>query len=247
VIPIRPDEPAAVLVSLDSKLFTREWVRSALALLLAEHGSLMFLLADDLLRYTRTGRSFNGDSCLDFSQVSSKAEHRYEEVRRFLASEIRRLDPAAQERVRVSRWRDFTDSRYVGVLRSLHIAYACVGPWRECVEGVARGHLERSTLNMASKGLLDCSSRLILDEVAMCLRVTELDVYHCEYYPGVQIAALEALYSDRFVSHGLSVESLIEKGRSRKFESLTIESISSRFTEGRPLGTPLASVMENLP
>jgi hypothetical protein len=244
VIPIHPDRPAAVLVSLDSKLFSREWVRSSLALILAEHGSLMFLLADDLLRYTRTGRYLNGDTYLDFSQVSRKAEHRHGEIRRFLASEIRRLDPTTQERVRVRRWRDFADARFVDVLRSLHIAYACVDPWRECVEGVARGHLERADLDMVSESLLDCSSRLILDEVAMCLRVTELDVYHCEYYPGVQIAALEALYSDRFVSYGLSVESLIEKDRSRSFESLTIESIYSRSTG--ELGEPQALAMRNL-
>jgi len=217
--------PAAVLVSLDSKQFPREWVRSALAFILARHDSLMFLLADDLLAYTRS--TVDGGTQLSFSHAAAKAGRRHEEVRRFLQSEIRRLDPAAQERVTIRRWRDFSDSQFVSLLRSLHIAFACTAPWRVCVEGVAREHLRKAGMDSGLRGMLYASSRLILDEVAMCLRVTELDSYHHEYYPSLQIEALASLYSDRFAADGLSVESLIGKERARDFKPLMFEPVYS--------------------
>ena len=104
-----PGPKAFIGVSLDSKAFTRPWVRLALAQLVANYSSVLVLLADELLLYTRTARSNQGDVVLDYHNAGDFMHRRSREMARFMESEVLRLPPVMRERVSIKTWSDFSD------------------------------------------------------------------------------------------------------------------------------------------
>ncbi len=99
--------------------------------------------------------------------------------------------------------------KYIQLLRNLQIAYTTMPLFRECIDSTALKHLNSSKYKQDLPNSFQLNTAFLLDEIAMCLRITELDEYHYEYYPSSQIDALEKLYSNEFDQQGLSVETLI--------------------------------------
>lgn len=212
---------AFIGVSLDTKLFSRAWVRSALDFVLGRHHSLLFLLADDLLRYTRTAQTISGKTIFNISQTSHLVDSRRLEFEKFLTSEVKRLDKQSQTRILIKPWHSFTDNSYVQILRHLQIAYSTLLPFQQVVNDVALKHMEKAFANLHFPNSLQTGIAFLLDEVAMCLRITELDQFSYEYYPTNQTDILTQLYSNKFTQQGLTVESLTGKPkRNRKFQVL---------------------------
>lgn len=219
---------AFIGVSLDSQLFSRTWVRYALKFVFQKHHSLLFLLADDLLRYTRTAQVISGKAILKIPETSQLVNRKRIEVQRFLHSEVKRLDSNSQAQILIKSWNSFADSSYVQILRHLQIAYATIVPFQQCVNDVALDHINKTFAKFRFPNPLQTSVAFLLDEVAMCLKITEMDEFSFEYYPTQQIDILTQLYSDKFTFYGLSVESLTGKNkRSRRFQILDEESIDS--------------------
>lgn len=212
---------AFIGVSLDTKLFSRAWVRYAMNFILHKHHSLLFLLADDLLRYTRTVQVVSGKTILNIPEISDVVNSRRLEFEKFLTSEIKRLNNNFQSRILIKPWHSFTDNSYVQILRYLHIAYATLIPFQQCVNDVAVEHINKSFGKLQFPDPLQTSVAFLLDEVAMCLRITELDQFPYEYYPENQTDILTQLYENRFFLNGLSAESLTGKLKiSRQFQIL---------------------------
>lgn len=220
---------AFIGVSLDSKLFTRDWIRYALNVILERHNALLFLIADDLLRYTRTTQTISGKAVLGISATSHLINQRRLEFEIFLNSEIKNLDCKTQERVLIKNWCSFADNRYVHLFRNLHIAYITIGPFQDCVNNVAMAHIKKASANCDFPNSLQTSAAFLLDEVAMCIRITEMDNFPFEYYPSEQINILSELYADKFSSYGLTIESLTEKDkRARSFQILNNDKAAKR-------------------
>lgn len=217
---------AFIGVSLDSKLFSRTWVRFAIDYTLEKHHCLLFLLADDLLKYTRTAQTISGKTALKIVETSRIINDRKLAFEKFLISEINRIDQYSQTRILIKPWRSFTDDSYVNILRNLQIAYATLTPFQKCVDDIALKHIRKNPTKLHFQSSLKTSAAFLLDEVAMCLRITEIDRFQNEYYPTDQINILTELYADKFVQYGLSIESLTgEKERSRKFNILDLQSV----------------------
>src|SRR5690606_31170438 len=100
---------AFIGVSLDSGYFTRAWVRGALNELSSKHSSVLILLADDVLKFTRTLVSQPGSPKLSFTEADKYVVKRSAEIRRFFESEIRILPEVCAARVRVESWSCFAD------------------------------------------------------------------------------------------------------------------------------------------
>lgn len=230
---------AFIGVSLDSKLFSRTWVRFAIDFILERHHCLLFLLADDLLRYTRTAQVISNKTVLKIAETSNLINNRRLEFEKFLISEVNRIDKHSQTRILIKSWRSFTDNSYVNILRNLQIAYATLIPFQQCVNDVALKHIEKNLTKLHFQSSLKASTAFLLDEVAMCLRITEIDQFQYEYYPTNQIDIITELYADKFVQYGLSIEALTGKTeRSRKFNILDLQyaldsnkAVSSQFIE----------------
>lgn len=209
---------------LDSKLFSRKWVRFAIDFILKRHHGLLFLLADDLFRYTRTTRVISDQTILKITDTSSIINDRRLEFEKFLNSEIKRIDGQCQAKILIKPWHLFTDDNYVRILRNLQIAYATLIPFQKCVNEVAMEHINNNLTKLNFQTSLNTSAALLLDEVAMCLRITELDQFQYEYYPTKQVDILAELYADKFLQYGLFVEALTEKQeRIRKFHILNFQ------------------------
>lgn len=211
---------AFIGVSLDSKLFTREWIARAVKTILEKHDRLLFLLADDLLRYTRSSVCVEGSLTVDFPSASAMVRRRSQEIESFINSVILKL-PTATNRVTVSRWADYSDSFYISVHRSINIAYVNISSFADCVNTIAESHLIADVRSAKDSSKIKSSVLYILDEIAMCLRVSELGDYHNEYYPDDEIRALTLLYRNDFACSGLSVSTLTGvKIPSRTFRTL---------------------------
>jgi tRNA-dependent cyclodipeptide synthase len=220
---------AFIGVSLDNKLFSGAWIRYAIKLILERHESLVFLLADDLLRYTRTA-AFVGDHCfVDFDQADKTTEKKRSEFRKFLQRQIDRLEVPLRDSIKIKLWSEFSDHRYVHVLRNLQIAFCAIPSFREAVQKTAEAHVLHAGVDTPNS--LQTSASFILDEVAMCLRVTEIEGHSYEYYPSKDINVLTALYADEFLHHGLTVENLVRRPRRRTFFTINEPFQSSDFHE----------------
>jgi hypothetical protein len=213
-------DKAFVGVSLNSKLFTRLWIRSALDYILQRHENLMFLLADDLLLYTRSAIISEGVIVLDFDGASAFARTKRLEVERLLLSESNRLSLSQSCRIEIQPWNQFTDDLYVQLLRRLQIAFLTINSFTECVKEVADKHVRTYLAKANIPNPIETSIGFILDEVAMCLRVSELGGYYNEYYPAMDSNVLTKLYSNTFAEYGLSIDSLIGRRPQRKFTTL---------------------------
>lgn len=212
---------AFIGVSLDSKLFSRAWIHYAINFVLQKHHTLLFLLADDLLRYTRTAKTIDGRTLLNIPETTHLISKRRLEFERFMNTELQHIDDTAKNRVHVRRWNSFTDNTYVQILRNLQIAYTTIVPFQHCVNDVAMGHIKKTFAKLHFPNSLQISAAFLLDEVAMCLRITEMGEFSFEYYPSKQIDILSEIYSDTFKDYGLSVETLTGiDNRMRHFQVL---------------------------
>jgi len=212
--------PALVGCSLDSNLFTGSWIGSALSYILSRHPGVLFLIADDLLHYTRSQRMRRAAAKVDFGASSLIIRRRSDEFERTLAASAGRLAEIDKSRVEVKRWREFADASFVELYRRMLIACWTVRPFRECVESMAREHIFRRTDQDKILGVVGASTTYVLEEVAMCLRVTEVAGYSHEYYPAPEARVLTELYSGRFDQYGLSVRDLVGKDPARQFTVL---------------------------
>ncbi len=213
---------AFIGVSLDSKLFTREWVRMAIHYIMMQNSHLVFLLADDLLPYTRSLAIEKSYPILDFVSIWKKSAQIAEQKNKFLVSEIERLSFATQKRVKVVNWAYYSDSTYARILRRLRIAFEVIDSFRETITDVALQHrtkLGNPSPNMEEKR---ASTAFLLDEIAMCLRVSEVEGYANEYSPYSDMSAIRDLYSGKFVSYGLSIDNIVDKKARRVFKTLEL-------------------------
>ena len=74
------------------------------------------------------------------------------------------------------------------------------------------------------QGAVALSALYILDEIAMCLRITECGGFNHEYYPREELPVLRQLYEGQFEPDGLTVLALVGHEAKRIFrplESLT--------------------------
>ncbi len=213
---------AFIGVSLDSRLFSREWIRFALPRLLAKHRSVLFLLADDLLLYTRSVERAKDRLALDFVEANKLVITRSMEYRRFLESEAERVRGCGGERVKVKSWMEFADRVYVDLLRRLTIAFHTIEDFRISVMGIVDKHKVKVPVVKHFSGIEGASAQFVLDEIAMCLRVTEKDCFHFEYYPEEQIGTVAELYDGAFAKHGLTVDLLTGERPERRFEMLAL-------------------------
>lgn len=214
---------AFIGVSLDSVLFSREWVRLAFRHVLPRHDRLLFVLADRLLAYNKTALISTRPISLDFESARLRMDQRSRDITKFLDKEIALLAKPERERVQVAHWADYSDSVYADLHRKLRIAYSAVGLFRTCVDLDASIHFERHLNGFEDRSLYHelCVS-YVLDETAMDIRITELTSHSFEYYPEQHIQTLTALYEGKFREFGLSVQQLIEAVPRRVFQPLPI-------------------------
>lgn len=208
--------------SLDSKLFTREWVRYAIPYLLEHHNSVLFLIAEELLRYTRTLET-GGSNFLNFSGATDQVNERKDEFYKFLKSEISKLDTETQKSISIRFWREMVDYRYTLLFRNLYISYLTIEPFNEIVKNRAMHHIQKHKELRLLPNAYYLNVAYILDEIAMSIKVTEFDNFKYEYYPMDQMDVISKLYNNEFHSFGLTIQNLINQKPSRVFSSLRLE------------------------
>ena len=208
--------------SLDSKFFTREWIQYAIPSLLEKHNSILILIAEELLRYTRT-LTLTPTKHLDFKGVSSMIHDRRTEFHAFLRSEIQKLSKHHQDNITIKYWGDLINFDYTLIFRNLYISYLTIDDFSKDIKKNALNHISSNNLlkNIPNSYYLNVA--YILDEISMSLRVTELDKYHYEYYPCNELEILKKLYNDEFKKYGLCVETLVGHKPKRIFSSLNLK------------------------
>lgn len=213
---------AFVGVSLDSRLFTRRWVSHAIPALLARHESLLLLLADDLPLYTRSVRDAGSQIALDYNAATLLVDRRSAEFRRFLQMAAARLPPPLDQRVIVRTWAQFSDGAYGRLLRQLTIAFHVLEAFRRSIMHVVNTHVAKVPPDKRFRAFEQLSAHLVLDEIAMCLRVAEMDKYTFEYYPVNQVRTIQELYQGAFAEAGLTVETIVGHSPRRVFAMLKV-------------------------
>jgi tRNA-dependent cyclodipeptide synthase len=212
---------AFVGVSLDSAIFSREWIRGALSYLLSEHDDLLFVLADQLLAYNKTAVLADYPNRIELGSADTRIDQRRDDITKFIRKEVALLPRVDKDRVQIATWDYFSDVSYVTLLRKLRIAYSAIGNFRSCVDQDASFHFnrhwDRSENRIAHHEL--CVS-YVLDETAMDIRITEVADHPFEYYPEDHIRTLTYLYDNRFREFGLTVPELIGKPAQRTFRPL---------------------------
>jgi tRNA-dependent cyclodipeptide synthase len=213
---------AFIGVSLDGSHFSREWVRSTLDRLSADYKQVLILFADDVLKFTRTAVIKRDSIELDFVRADSQVLSRYQETKRFFESELKFISRGKSNRtVEFSRWRDWTDSDFNDLHRKLRIAYETIPFFHFSVDEVAQRHLSsQKGLGLDSEVLLNLNVGYILEESAMCLRMTEIEGYSDEYHPVSDLPLMPELYSGAFSEFGLTVEALTGSPARRHFHVL---------------------------
>lgn len=198
-------ENAFIGFSLDSKLFTRAWLRQFVPYILDRHNSLLINIADDLFLYTRCSQNM---SQINFQDGELRTKKLLEERRAFIKSELERLGKDYCQRINLCGWSAFADSSYSGLLRKFRIAFETLPYFRSCIIEAAQAHkVEQMPTEMAT----NLNVAYLLDEIAMCIRITEIGDFPCEYHPSNTLPVLEMLYSGRFADDGLSVTTLTDK------------------------------------
>src|SRR5215472_11004724 len=125
---------AFVRVSLDSKLFTREWLQLALPFLIHEHERVLLVLADRSLTYTHTAHATGGVVRLEWDRVQSAIANRRVAALRAIACATSEVSVDSAASVLVRSWSDFEDRSFVEIWRSVQIAYATVPSFRKLVQ-----------------------------------------------------------------------------------------------------------------
>lgn len=208
---------AFVGVSLDSKAFTRLWVRDALVHLCAHYDQVIVVLADELFAYTRA-TELQGDRTIVHFPSSREAANRLSEERmRFFQRERKRLPAQDAMRVQILQWKDYSDATYASLWRQLWTAYFVLDRFRDVVHKAASRHTLRAIQGEQTPAHAEVSAAYLLDEMAMCLRITEVEGYSAEYHPGADLSVLRDLYAGAFADLGLTVESLVGHAPRRTF------------------------------
>ena len=220
--PPRPNR-AFIGISLDSKGFSRIWVREALKLILKKHDQLLIVIADDLFWYTRSLHQKDGENRLALEECKSRIAKRRGEAMRFLSSEINKLSCEDQEKIEIRSWNYFADGSYADLLRKLKIAFLGLPDFNSSVKSVASRHAHKITSFTAHDIATDACTEFLLDETAMCVRITEIEGYCNEYYPGEDIAVLGNLYAGEWAHLGLDVGALTGAPSKRIFTNLKID------------------------
>ncbi len=215
-----PENKAFVGVSLDSRTLNRSWLRQALRFILDRHRELLFLIADDLYLYNFCGDAEAGQP-LDLPGAERRTHDKGGEFTRFVHSEVAKLPPSDQGKVQIQAWSRYSDSVYVHLLRKLNIAYGMLSPFRQALDKTARAYLRHLVHDRRGERNAENSIRFLLDEMAMCLRVTEVEGYCHEYYPVEELKVLTDLYQGAFQPLGLEVSSLLNRQPRRMFRRLT--------------------------
>jgi tRNA-dependent cyclodipeptide synthase len=228
---------AFIGVSLDSALFSREWIRAALDQVLASHSDLLIVLADEILAYNKVGQLNGAFARIDIESARSKITQRRHDIGRFIEKELALLPKLERQRVHVATWSDYSDSHYADLLRKLRIAYCALHDFRLCVDADASAHAERCSSNLDNRNANhELCVAYVLDETAMDIRITELADHPFEYYPEQHIQTLTSLYSSCFREFGLTVSELIGRPAQRVFRPLCLESGFQAVNAHRPGG-----------
>lgn len=213
---------AFIGVSLDNQIFLTDWLLFALKKILSKHDTILFLLADDLLRYTRTSVETNNDELVDYIAIDEIIAKRANKFTHHLENTLSSFSTDQIQKVKVRHWKDYEDNRYNELLRNLVIAFYNVKSFRDDVYALAHQHLKKFSNSIKYDNLLNSSAHYILDEAAMAIRVTEIENYNNEYYPTDDISVLKNLYADKYKINGLTVESLIRQTPKRNFVTINI-------------------------
>lgn len=215
------NERAFVGVSLDSKDFNRAWVRFALKYLTGRHDHLMVVFADDLLKFTRTAVQKDDVVVVDFESIEPLVGRSRKQMWKYFEEEILRLPREKQKSVQLGNWSLFADAKFNELHRRLRIAYEVVPDFRAAVDDAAREHCTRQKVTILSKSTLaNLNASYIIEECAMCIRITELEGYSAEYHPTDDLPVLPKLYAGTFANRGLSVHSIAGKQPRRTFTVL---------------------------
>jgi tRNA-dependent cyclodipeptide synthase len=209
-------------VSLDSQLFTREWVRFAIAYTLSKHKDLELFLGDRLLLYNKTVQADGQERRVDFESANAKREKRTCEIRAFINSEIERLPPSDQARIKVTSWSDYADAAMEDILRNLHISYVSVKAFRECVDLDVEIHFMSNPEVTRPDTHKLLSTLYVVAETAMIIRMAELAGKPFFYYPEEEPVTIRSLYNGDFAELGLSVENLTGRSKTRVFARLPL-------------------------
>jgi hypothetical protein len=188
--------------------------------MLERHDDILFLLADELWLYDRTPISLYPIR-LDIGLARDRMKRRSSEMERLLKSEIGALTREEQGRISIVSWNHYSDDAYATLLRLLRSALAALDGFRNSVERIAMLHVEKVNRADTAVGFrLRASMDYIIDEVAMCLRIAEIQGFTAEYYPGAQIDVLRQLYEREFADVGLTVDALVGAIPRREFFQL---------------------------
>jgi hypothetical protein len=215
--------PAFVGVSLDSTLFSRDWVRKAICYILSQHTSLEFVLGDRLLTFNKSTRqNIDGNRVIDLTDAEARIAKRTGDFHQFLLSEVSRLSEGDRPRVLISKWNDHSDAQFANIARVLSIAYSSIRRFEQCVDRDVEAHLFSQ---IGSQDPPEIHRRLcalyVIEETAMIIRITESGRPY-EYYPQNHIYTLTELYEDRFADFGLTIEALVGHARTRIFSPLPL-------------------------
>ena len=213
---------AFIGVSLDNQIFLTDWLTLALKKIINSHDTILFLLADDLLRYTRTVIDVNGIEQLDFIEIENIILKRKSKFTQHLETTLLNFTKEEKKKIIVKNWNNFEDNKYNSILRNLIIAFYNLKSFREDVYSLAHQHLKKFSNSSKYDNLLNSSALYIIDEVSMAIRVSEFDNFHNEYYPTEEISILTNLYNNKYQANGLTVEVLINQQPKRKFKTLNI-------------------------
>jgi len=218
---------AFIGVSLDNQTFLTDWLSLALRKIIKKHDNLLFLLADDLLKYTRTIVENNEHELLDFLKIEDIIEKRRKKFLNHLSNTLSNFSTEDSKKIEVKFWKDFEDWRYNDILRNLGIAFCNLKPFRDDVYLLAHQHLKKFSNSDKYDNLLNSSALYIIDEVSMAIKVSEFDNFNNEYYPTHEISILTNLYANKYQNNGLTIDSLIKKVPKRQFKALTSLNIDS--------------------
>jgi len=181
----------------------------------------MIVLADDLLKFSRTAIPQRGSVVLDFEAAESYTVKRRQEVAQFFESEILHLPVETRKSVRLGYWSLFADAKFNELSRKLRIAYEAVACFRSAIDSVASAHGERQkSAGLDMKTLANLNASYIIEESAMCMRITEIEGYTDEYHPSDDLPVMPHLYAGAFADFGLTVQAVTGVQPRRNFSIL---------------------------
>jgi hypothetical protein len=213
---------AFIGVSLDNQIFLTDWLSLAIKRLVTNHDKVLFLIADNLLRYTRTTIEKNDIELLDLTNIEAQISKRKNRFTSHLDKSLSNFSEIDKAKIEVKIWSDFEDYQYVELLRNLIVAFYNIKEFRDDVYAVAHTHLKKFSNSDKYDNLLNSSAIYIIDEVSMAMRVSELGGYYNEYYPTDEVPILTNIYNDTYKESGLTVSDLIKHTPRRTFNILNI-------------------------